>query len=105
MSKIFDYLTSDTDDKVARLEAELEHIKTHCVPGPEYDRAVAERDDVVKAGRIFDACRQHAEEECAKLWAALEGMVKALEDGEDRGFLHMHIVTALDIARRALEGK
>jgi hypothetical protein len=65
----------------------------------------AERDDAVKAGRIFDACRQHAEEECAKLWAALEGIVKALEDGEERGFLHMHIVTALDIARRALEGK
>jgi len=35
--------------------------------------------------------------------AALEGIVKALEDGEERGFLHMHIVTALDIARRALE--
>ena len=38
-----------------------------------------------------------------RLQAALEGIVKALEDGEERGFLHMHIVTALDIARRALE--
>ena len=39
-----------------------------------------------------------------RLQAALEGIVKALEDGEEQGFLHMHIVTALDIARRALEG-
>ena len=38
-----------------------------------------------------------------RLQAALEGIVKALEDGEEQGFLHMHIVTALDIARRALE--
>ena len=40
-----------------------------------------------------------------RLRAALEGIVKALEDGEEQGFLHMHIVTALDIARRALEGR
>ena len=40
-----------------------------------------------------------------RLQAALEGIVKALEDGEEQGFLHMHIVTALDIARRALKGK
>ena len=43
--------------------------------------------------------------ELALARAALKGIVKALEDGEEQRFLHMHIVTALDIARRALEGK
>jgi hypothetical protein len=42
-------------------------------------------------------------DEVERLRAALEGIVKALEDGEEQGFLHMHIVAALDIARRALK--
>jgi hypothetical protein len=44
---------------MVELEAEIAALK-------------AERDDAIKTWRIMDACRQHAEEECERLRAALE---------------------------------
>jgi hypothetical protein len=75
----------DAIDLTRKQEAEIAALK-------------AERDQMVAHSANLSA-------EINRLRAALEGMVKALEDGEEQGFLHMHIVTALDIARRALEGE
>ena len=65
----------------------------------ERDRLKVERDDAVKVWRIMDACRQHAEEECNKLRAALERISTHSLNWPDAD-RYMQ-----DIARRALEGK
>ena len=77
-----------------RLRAELDataHLEK------DLEDAMVERDDAVKVWRIMDACRQHAEEECNKLRAALEEIAST-------GTLTIEWAKA--IARRALlEGK
>ena len=85
-----------TNAEVEALKADLDFYMT------ELNRERAERDNAIKTWRIMDACRQHAEEECDKLRAALRPCIEIIEANVE---FDDEIHEIINEARRALEGK
>lgn len=73
MSKMFDYVSSKKTGRVAKLEAELEHVMAHCVPASALDE---QRDAIIEeCARVAETCRVW-DHPCATIAAA----IRALKD-------------------------